>query len=232
MKNLLLTALLALCAATAAAQCNTFDCAYKEAQRLLNSTEKDKYTKAMAHLEDAENYAGADKAQYEKVRVLRKKAFVAIEGERKAAVEARQEATRLVEQKADSALQKANKLIKAFYFYGERFALAYGKKGYGNVFYFIDKNGDEVQKLGRWEKAEQFDGRGFAKVKKQDDNQNYILDTFGQIYPVAYDVKNLKPETLALDLSRKQLKNLPEEVFGHSQLKVVLLGNNHTTGHF
>jgi hypothetical protein len=160
MKNLLLTALLALCtAATATAQCNTFDCAYKEAQRLLNSTEKDKYTKAMAHLEDAENYAGADKAQYEKIRALRKKAFVAIEGERKAAVEARLAADKATEranslldqvnteketalaeknkaeaaeQKANSALQKANKLIKAFYFYGERFALAYGEKEYRN----------------------------------------------------------------------------------------------------
>jgi hypothetical protein len=32
MKNLLLTALLALCAATAAAQCRDSDCAYREAK--------------------------------------------------------------------------------------------------------------------------------------------------------------------------------------------------------
>ena len=59
-KKVLLYFLFTFCtAAIAAAQCNNFDCAYKEAQRLLNSTEKDKYTKAMAHLEDAENFAGS-----------------------------------------------------------------------------------------------------------------------------------------------------------------------------
>jgi Skp family chaperone for outer membrane proteins len=113
MKNLLLTALLSLCTCTtASAQCNTFDCAYKEAQRLLNSTEKDKYTQAMAHLEDAENYAGADKAQYEKVRALRKKAFVAIEGERKAADKATERANSLlkqVETEKETALAEKNK---------------------------------------------------------------------------------------------------------------------------
>ncbi|MBK8968417.1 MAG: hypothetical protein IPM36_17485 [Lewinellaceae bacterium] len=45
---------------------------------------------------------------------------------------------------ADSALAKANKLVNAFYFYKDRFALAYKD----NEYYFIDKNGDPVRRLG------------------------------------------------------------------------------------
>jgi hypothetical protein len=59
MKNILLTLLLlAACAGTAAAQCRDFDCAHRAAQRLLNSTEKDKYTQAMTYMDDAERFAG------------------------------------------------------------------------------------------------------------------------------------------------------------------------------
>ncbi|MEI7587488.1 hypothetical protein, partial [Runella sp.] len=107
----------------------------------------------------------------------------------------------------DSALQKAQKLIDAFYFYDGKFALAYGNKDYNNVFYFIDKNGNEVTKLGRWKKAEQFDERGFAKVKMEQDLtlQDYLLDSLGNIYRVAYDIKDLKEEITALDLSAKGL---------------------------
>ncbi|MFN0214819.1 MAG: hypothetical protein ACKVT2_11235 [Saprospiraceae bacterium] len=128
--------------------------------------------------------------------------------------------------KAQAALQKADKLIKAFYFYADRFALAYGARNGPNIFYFIDKNGDEVPKLGRWQKAEQFDDRGFAKVKKEGDEGNFLLDTIGKVYPVAYDVNNLGPEMTALDLSGKQLTLIPPEVFQHLQLEVLLLNNN------
>ncbi|MFN0214818.1 MAG: leucine-rich repeat domain-containing protein [Saprospiraceae bacterium] len=134
--------------------------------------------------------------------------------------------TEKAKNEAQTALKQANKLIKAFYFYAGRFALAYGEKKYGKVFYFIDKNGDEVPKLGQWEKAEQFDDRGFAKVKKQGEVGDFLLDTLGNAYPVAYDIKDLKPEIRILDLSGKALTEIPAEVFQYQQLEFLLLSNN------
>ncbi|MBK8965342.1 MAG: WG repeat-containing protein [Lewinellaceae bacterium] len=126
------------------------------------------------------------------------------------------------QEKTAAALGKANKLIDAFYFYDEKFALAFKDANY----YFIDKNGDPVTKLGQWETAEQFDGRGYAKVKKRGDNANYLLDTLGNRYKVAYQINELGPEITALDLSDKQLTQIPEAVFQQAQLKVLLLNNN------
>ena len=48
-----------------------------------------------------------------------------------------------------------------------RFALAYAESILsigGKGFYFIDTNGDRVEQLSTWDKAEQFDSRGLAKV--------------------------------------------------------------------
>jgi Leucine-rich repeat (LRR) protein len=134
-------------------------------------------------------------------------------------------------QQTQVALQKADKLIDAFYFYAGRFALAYGEKEYENVFYFIDKNGDEVAKLGRWEKAEQFERMGFSRVTKKEGGQftDYLLDTLGNIYPAAFDVRDLNKNTTALDLSDKGLDRLPTSIFQHTQLKVLLLNGNQLT---
>ena len=142
-----------------------------------------------------------------------------------------QEKTAAALAKADSALQKANKLVNAFYFYGGRFALAYGERSGDTVFYFINKNGDEVYKLGRWEKAEQFDERGFAKVKKKEGHEliDYLLDTFGNIYRVAYDLNNLGAGVVALDLSGKKLRNYLQtesDVWTHKELNLLLLDGN------
>lgn len=118
------------------------------------------------------------------------------------------------------ALDKAEKLVNAFYFYADRFALAFKD----DKFYFIDKNGDEVAKLGKWDKAEQFDlRRGLAKVEMKRDDMSgknrekrdstksvaFLLYTLGNTCQVAYDVKNLGPEITALDLSEKELDVLP-----------------------
>ena len=128
-------------------------------------------------------------------------------------------------QTADQALQKAQKLTDAFYFYDDKFALAYGELELNHVFYFIDKNGDSIEKLGVWTKAEQFDVMGFAKV------ENWycpkcLLDTLGNTYPVAYDIKDLSPDITALDLNGQELTTLPEQVCQNTQLKVLLLNNN------
>lgn len=73
--NLFATLICLFMATTVAAQCNTFDCAYNEAQRLLNSSEKDKFSKAMSYMDDAENFAGSDTVKKDKIATLRKWAF-------------------------------------------------------------------------------------------------------------------------------------------------------------
>jgi Leucine-rich repeat (LRR) protein len=127
------------------------------------------------------------------------------------------------EQATQAALQKAQKLMDAIYFYDDKFALAF--KNY--QFYFIDKNGDEVSKLGKWDRAEQFGWNGFAKVQRY--NTKYLLDPLGNTYPVAYHLNDLKPNITALDLGGQQLTSLSDNISRHTQLKVLLLNNNQLT---
>ena len=105
---------------------------------------------------------------------------------------------------ADLALAKAQKLTSAFYFYKDKFALASKTKEYTSevLFYFIDKNADAVSNLGEWDRAEQFDATGFAKVRKKvnDIHIDYLIDTDGHSYRVAYDLQDLSKEITALDL--------------------------------
>jgi len=120
---------------------------------------------------------------------------------------------------------RAEKLINAFYFYDDKYALAYGTRGYKelgpsyyhkidkkeNVFYYIDKNGNAVEKLGYWQKAEQFDeGTGFAKVSYYDVGDVYLLDIFGNTYKYTNEVSKWNSEIQALDLPRQNLSKLPE----------------------
>lgn len=77
----------------------------------------------------------------------------------------------------DEALEKARKLIDAFYFYNDEVALAFKDK----KFYFIKKNGEEVKYLGRWDKAEQFDDSGFAKVSIKDEVRQGISNNSKKI---------------------------------------------------
>ncbi|MBX2927797.1 MAG: leucine-rich repeat domain-containing protein [Saprospiraceae bacterium] len=130
-----------------------------------------------------------------------------------------------------TALNHAEKLINAFYFYDDKFALAYDEKGedWRLLFYFIDKNGEPVEKLGQWIQAEQFDDRGYAKVKKEEKDGrlvNYLLDTLGQTYRVAYNIKDIGPEIRALDLSEQELAKIPEAVYSNIGLEILLLNNN------
>ncbi|MCL2042068.1 MAG: leucine-rich repeat domain-containing protein [Bacteroidales bacterium] len=126
------------------------------------------------------------------------------------------------------AYAKAEKLINAFYFYENKFALAYGSKGKyeSNVFYFIDKDGDAVEKLGWWHKAEQFnENTGFAKVI-DDEETVYLLDTLGNTYKYSNKIDELDDTIEALDLSRQNLYNLPERIEKFTNLKYLNLNGN------
>jgi len=136
--------------------------------------------------------------------------------------------------RTEKALAKAEKLVNAFYFYKGRFALAYGEtlgpgKKYRKYFYFIDKEGNEVEKLGQWLEAEQFDNRGYAKVR-QDDSKgklfSYLLDTTGVATRVAYNWQLLDENVLALDMSNLGITDLPFQIFESTNLEKLLLNDN------
>lgn len=119
----------------------------------------------------------------------------------------------------------ANNEIKAMFdkadlFYG-KFAIAFKNK----QFYFINKNGEAISKLGEWDNVRPFDRNGFAKTEK--DNKKYLLDTLGNTYPVAYSLNDLSHDIItALYFSDQKLQTLPDSVCRHTQLKILLLNNN------
>jgi len=110
---------------------------------------------------------------------------------------------------AYNAKKNAKKLIDAFYFYDGKFALAY--KDY--EFYFINKDGEPVEKLHSWKNAEQFEEwTGEAKVVDFD-NIEYLLDTLGRYYRYANNI-NVKEDSIIqiLDLFNQNLSALPTEI--------------------
>lgn len=135
------------------------------------------------------------------------------------------------------------KLAKAFesvYFYADRFALSNGLMGY----FFSDKKGDRVEKLGEWEEAEQFNYTGYARVKRLSGRlataadkedlfvttlKDYILDTTGTFYPAAYNPKDMDSNTMALDLADQHIGVLAPSVFSNPHLEILLLPNNKLT---
>ncbi|MCC5946703.1 MAG: leucine-rich repeat domain-containing protein [Bernardetiaceae bacterium] len=167
---------------------------------------------------------------FDKIEALRKEAessrFQAIQAQ-KIAERALNE-TEVQKQLAGENYEKATKLIDAFYFYENRFALAMSLKEGVKSFYFIDKNGDNVSKLGVWEEAEQFSSSSyFTKVWKE--GKPYYLDTLGNNYKLTYDHREIYPDTRAVDLSEKKHRRIPKDVFKNSDLEVLILAGNAKT---
>lgn len=118
------------------------------------------------------------------------------------------------------SLDKAEKLTNLFYFYDNKFALAFRER-----FFFIDKNANRVTQLGQYKKAGIFDEDGFAAVTTED-NKEYLLDTLGNTYQVARSINDLNQEVEALDLRGKYQEVFPQHIFKYTQLKVILFSNN------
>ena len=82
--------------------------------------------------------------------------------------------------KAAKAERNKNKnIIDAFYFYDEKFALSYKEKSGRGVYGFINKEGETVIDF-KYQEAESFSKKGYAKVKKED--IEYWIDTVGNEY--------------------------------------------------
>lgn len=135
---------------------------------------------------------------------------------------------------AQTNLTKAKNLIDAFYFYDARFALAFKDE----KFYFIDKNGDKVDKLSQWDKAEQFDKRGLAKVALNTyeeaglDDMRYglwetVIDTTGREYVLYEDLKQIN------EIDNKKFDSIeaPQAIICNMQLRDSVITNlNQITG--
>lgn len=133
-------------------------------------------------------------------------------------------------EKADSALNiikieqaKIKKIIDAFYFYKDQFALAYKDGKYG----FIDKEGNEKITY-KYLRAEPFDYTGLAKVKTIENGKltDYLIDTTKKEFKVAYQLINLNISIEALDLRSEKLEVFPIEIAENGQLKIIILDNN------
>jgi Leucine-rich repeat (LRR) protein len=136
---------------------------------------------------------------------------------------------KIAQVKSDSALQKAQKLVDAFYFYDGKYALAYGERNYENVFYFINKLGQEVERLGRWKQAEQFNSRGFAKVMFEYNTDSYLIDTLGNVYRAAFTLDEVTEETQALDLSESNIDTLQIDTVRMKNLKALIVNTGLTS---
>ncbi|CCH55773.1 Leucine-rich repeat-containing protein 40 [Fibrisoma limi BUZ 3] len=125
----------------------------------------------------------------------------------------------------DEAMEKQQRLIDAFYFYGDRYALALKKDEDNNKKYgFINKDGDTLISY-KYDEAYIFDDYdGYARVKR--DNVKYLLDTLKNEHLLALEIKALTDTITALDLHERELSSIHESVFSHPLLKIVLLYSN------
>jgi Leucine-rich repeat (LRR) protein len=118
------------------------------------------------------------------------------------------------------ALSKTQKIINAFYFYEDQFALAYKNNKYG----FINKEGDVLIKY-QYEEARPFDYTGLSKAKRN--NQLYLIDEDKTEYQLAIGFNSPLSSPEALDLSNLQLTEFPGgNVLKYPGLKVLLLNGN------
>ena len=202
--------------------CNNFTCAYLKAENFLKQAA---YQKALDNLDSAEGYlTDTNTKEKEQIKQLRRRLFVAIEKEKEDAKRARDEAKRQtgIAQKAlaqaDNARQKAQDVLDKIYFYDGKFGLAYDKvkEKYG----FIDKDLNiKIDFI--YEEALPFDRDDYSKVKLNGDY--FLIDTFGNNYKLATDINHLDSNITALDLRGTILKEIPQLVFQHSQLRILLM---------
>lgn len=127
--------------------------------------------------------------------------------------------------RAEASERKANAVLNKIYFFEDRFGLAYDRDE--KVYGYIDKNLDTKIDF-KYVETMPFDYTGYAWVKKQVMGKQYdfLIDTFGNEYPLRYYVEEMDESTSALDLRNQDLEALPAALFQKTQLKVLFLGMN------
>jgi hypothetical protein len=192
-------------------------------QRLKDAASAEKggdYLAALRIYTAARSYCTGNTVDEKIEAMLKKIDGLLVEAEQEKEITAREKL------RSDSLAQA---ILDKIYFYNNRFGLAYdkNKRGYG----FIDRNLNTKIEF-KYNEALPFDDIGFAKVKRYDEEGNpidYLIDTLGRKYRVAYEVEQLKAGIVALDLRNRQLNRLPNTVFQHTDLQVLLLSDNQLT---
>lgn len=126
----------------------------------------------------------------------------------------------------DQVNKKDSKFIEAFDFYEGRFTWVFKSGKFG----LINREGELVTHY-EYANVEQFDYTGFAKVKKIDADGkliDYLIDTSGNQFKVAYNVDDLQYDIVALDLRNIKLDSLPNKIFSQTQLRILLAAGNDT----
>lgn len=193
-----------------------------DSARMKAIIEKNKADRALRETEIQRKKADEARALAEKERQKADSArSIAVKAEETTRI-----AKEIAEQKkeeADSALNVAQKIIDALYFYNEKYALAHKDGKYG----YIDKEGNILIEY-KYQDAQPFDKKtGLAKVKYE--NKDYLIDTKGREYLLAGKVTDITDLTEAIDLSGQNLTDIPTEVFENKQIKILLVSKNRLT---
>ncbi len=128
------------------------------------------------------------------------------------------------EKEAVAANKKSVKIIDAFYFYDNKFALAMKIVDYQEKYGFIDKHGNvKIEYI--YDEAYPYENfSGLAKVKR--DNNYYFIDTTGTEFLLADDINKLQKTTKALDLRKQNITKFPSIILSNPQLQILLLSEN------
>ena len=87
-----------------------------------------------------------------------------------------------------SALEKAERLVNAFHFYDDKYALASTIRKDSLKYFFIDKEGKKISSLGEWDHVTSFNNYGFTLAYLKDDM--FYLDT-SKIAPISKEHESL-----------------------------------------
>lgn len=119
---------------------------------------------------------------------------------------------------------------KKLKFYGGKYALTSKTTQGRTTFYFVDKQGKEIKKFGRWDDALPFSGRrnGFAVGSKKNKTgsgfTSFFIDTLGNQYLSASSVDELTPKTVVFDLVTASVPQTAfSKVFKFSGLQYLIL---------
>lgn len=118
-------------------------------------------------------------------------------------------------------LKRVERLMFQYEFFDDQIALAYQD----NKFFYINRAGEELKNLGRWDKAYNFENNLYAKVWKN--GHAYLIDTLGSAISVAYDIKELRKSTKALVIKNQDLSGSIKKVVKYKQLEVLIINGGY-----